>query len=155
MKASAVGRMPLFIFLIASFLLMGAVPQATAQSRLNDKDVEHLMSNLHSDVKSFRPVFDSALKKSAIRGTSQEKDARQLARQFEKQTEAMLNTFKEKKKADNAFQTVVGTAQQLDALVRQFGQQSPAAPAWARVQSDLDALYPAFGLTPPVGARAY
>jgi regulator of sigma D len=155
MKAIAVRKMPLFILLIASFLLMGAVPQTRAQSRLNDKDVEHLMSNLHSDVRSFRPVFDSVLKKSTIRGTSQEKDARQLARQFEKQTEAVRNTFRQKKKADNAFQTVVGTAQQLDGIVRQFGQQSPAAPAWARVQSDLDALYPAFGLTPPIGMHAY
>jgi hypothetical protein len=135
---------------LACLLLAGSFSRAQAQSRLSDKDVEHLMANLHDDVKSFRPVFDAAVKKSPIRRTSQEKDARQLVKQFERQTGVMLATFKDKKKADGAFQTVVGTAQQVDGVVRQLGPQSPAAPAWARVQGDLNALYPAFGMTAPV-----
>jgi hypothetical protein len=144
--------LPLIAALAVCVSLSGSFSSARAQTRINDKDVEHLMSNLHQDVKSFRPAFDAALKKSSIRRTSHEKDARQLAKQFEAQTGAMLSTFKEHKKADSAFQTVVGTAQQLDGVVRQLGSQSSAVPAWDRVQSDLNALYPAFGLTPPTAS---
>jgi uncharacterized damage-inducible protein DinB len=138
---------------MACLVLGGFFSTVQAQSRLSDKDVEHLMSNLHSDVQSFRGPFNSALNKSAIRKTSQESDAKHLAKQLESQTGSMLDTFKHKQKADDAFKTVLDTAQHLDGIVQQLGPQSAAAAPWARVQSAMNALAQSFGVTTPFGQQ--
>lgn len=134
--------------ILAVIVLLGALCTATAraQSRLNDRDVEHLMNNLREDVGSFRGPFESALKKSAIRKTTQESDARNLARRFDDESKEMLKTFQKKRKADQSFKTVNATAQQIDPIVRQLDPSSAALPAWGRVQSDLKALSAAFGV---------
>ena len=136
-----------FAVLTLGLIFLGIASTAQAQSRISDKDVERLMGNLHDDVKAFRSPFDAALKKSSIRKTSQEKDAKNLAKQFEKQTGDMLSTFKKNKKGDDAFRTVNSTYEQLDGIVRQLGPQSTAIPSWSKVQADLSALAPAFGAT--------
>ena len=48
----------------------------------------------------FRQNFANALKKSTIRRTSQEKDAKALADTFAKQANTALETFKHQQKAD-------------------------------------------------------
>lgn len=143
-----------FAILILGLLFLGISSSAQAQSRISDKDVEHLMGNLHSDVKTFRSPFEAALKKSPIRKTSQEKDAKNLAKQFEKQTGDMLSTFKQTKKGDDSFRSVNDTYEQLDAIVRQLGPQSTVIPSWSKVQADLSALAPAFGATVAVQPAA-
>ena len=125
-------------------LLSGAT--AAAQSRISDKDVEHLMENLREDAKRFQDPFKDALGKSSIRKTSQERDARELAKRFERQTDGMLQDFKRTHKGDAAFATVSSTAQQLDGIVLHLGPGSRAAGPWAKVQSDLSALAPAFNV---------
>ncbi|HLH35580.1 MAG TPA: hypothetical protein VKX41_12965 [Alloacidobacterium sp.] len=153
MKAATFMRKYFAVLITA--LLFGSFLPALAQSRLSDKDVQQLMNNLHNDVKAFRSPFNSALSKSPIHKTSQETDAKNLARQLENQTGDMLNAFKKNQKADDAFRSVNSTAQQLDSIVRKLGPQSAAAPAWAKVQNDLNTLNPAFGIsTPPTGAMA-
>jgi hypothetical protein len=72
----------------------------SAQSRLSDKDVQQHMKTLKDDAKKFRSSFNSALSKSTIRKTTQEKDAKTLAQNFEKQTNSMYETFKKGTKAE-------------------------------------------------------
>lgn len=142
-----------WIVVLAAAVILSGLPSA-AQSRLSDKDVQQLMSNLHNDVKAFRSPFNSALSKSPIHKTSQETDAKNLSKQLEKQTGDMLDTFKKKQKADDAFRSVNSTIQQLDPIVQQLGPQSAAAPSWVKVQGDLSALNPAFGVTQTANAQA-
>ena len=125
---------------------------ASAQSRISDKDVQHLMENLRDDARRFQDPFKAALSKSSIRKTSQEKDARELAKRFERQTDGMLQGFKRAHKGDASFSTVSSTAQQLDGLVLNLGPGSRAADAWAKVQADLSALAPAFNVPVASGA---
>src|SRR5260370_24507539 len=66
----------------------------SAQTRLNDKDVLQHMKNLKDDAKKFRSSFNSALAKSTIRKTTQQKDAKTLAQNFERQTDSMYEAFK-------------------------------------------------------------
>jgi len=77
------------------------VAQSTTPTpnRLGDKDLETVMSNLKADAKAFRSRFDSAIKKSSIRKTSQAKDAVNLASTLEKQASSALNELKKTKKA--------------------------------------------------------
>ena len=63
------------------FLLAG-LSGAHAQGRLSDKDLQRLMQNLKDDAQPFRQSFANALKKSSIRKTTREKDARALVDTF-------------------------------------------------------------------------
>jgi single-stranded DNA-specific DHH superfamily exonuclease len=121
-------------------------PPLNAQRRLNDKDVEAMMQNLRDDAKDFRPKFESALKKSTIRKTSQEKDAKSLISNFEKQTDAMFKEFKKSKKGDVAVETTLNNAQQIDKLLYslQIGPQIDSQ--WAKIRSELDRVSSAFGI---------
>src|SRR5262245_13845826 len=87
------------LMLVLALCCTLVIPSATAQ-RLSDRDVEALLGNLKSDTKKFRSSFNSAVSKSTIRKTSQEKDAKALVERFQKQTESALDEFKDKKKLD-------------------------------------------------------
>jgi len=123
------------------------IPLLSAQSRLSDKDVEALMENLRDDSKNFRPKFESALKNSPIRRTSQEKDAKGLVASFEKQTDAMFKEFKKTKKGDVAVETTLNNAQQIDRMIysMQFSPQITAQ--WRKIRTELDNVSNAFGIS--------
>lgn len=131
-------------FVLFAAMLFSSPYSATAQSRLSDKDVEHLMQNLRDDAKGFENPFRNALNKSAIRKTSQEKDARELSKRLTRQADGMLQGFKHNKKGEGALQAVTATVQQIDPIVENLGVASEAGQRWDRVHADLRALSPAF-----------
>ena len=88
----------------------------SAQTRLNDKDVLQHVKNLKDDAKKFRSSFNSALAKSTIRKTTQEKDAKTLAQNFERQTNSMYEAFKKSTKAEPYLQNCLDTARPIDNL---------------------------------------
>ena len=61
------------------------------------------MNNLKDGGKKFQSSFDSAPPKSTIRKTTQEKDAKSLAQNFEKQTNSMYGKFKKPQKAEPCY----------------------------------------------------
>ena len=77
-----------YLLILSVLLLLGAGGML-AQQRLNDKDVEETMKNLNEDAEQFRSQFDSAVSKSTIRNTDQEKQAKVLVEHFQKKTEDM------------------------------------------------------------------
>src|ERR1700758_5277975 len=93
--------------IFVSLMSISQAPVVYAQKRVSDRDVEALMKNLREDSKSFRENFDAALKKSAIRRTSQEKDAKGLIASFEKQTDSMFSEFKKTKRGDVAVEATI------------------------------------------------
>jgi hypothetical protein len=56
------------------------------------------------------------ISESTIRKTTQEKDAKALVTQFQKQTEGMLNEFKSTKKVDSALPLVLDSAAKIEKL---------------------------------------
>ena len=146
-------------FLILLVGLLGADRFAMAQGRLSDKDLQRLMENLKDDSQPFRQSFTNALKKSTIRKTSQEKDARALADTFAKQANNALNTFKHHQKADAAVGALVSTAAQIDPLVYSLQLDPQTTSRWERLRTELHQIAQAFGipepyLTPQAGASA-
>ena len=127
---------------------------ATAQSRVNDKDMESLMRNLRDDAKSFQPSFNDAVKRSVIRKTSQEKDAKNLVGHFVKQTDAMLNNFKGSKKADRDLPNVLGTAEQIDKIVSDLALNPQTTARWQKVRAELHQVASAYGMADPLDAVA-
>ena len=122
---------------------------AHAQVRLNDKDLEHMMKNLREDAKDFKSAFDASIHKSAIRNTSQDKDARGLAEQFESQADEMYKHFKGSKKADAYVWPVVRTAGDLDRLVYSLSLDSKTTLSWEKVRSELHQIAISYGVAEP------
>lgn len=134
----------------ALVVLMGFCPVSIhAQARVSDRDVEALMKNLKEDSKSFRENFDAALKKSAIRHTSQEKDAKGLVASFEKQTDSMFSDFKKTKRGDVAVETTISSAQQIEKLIYNLQLDHKTISQWEKVRSELDRVSGAFGIHAP------
>jgi hypothetical protein len=112
---SSVGTVIAFSVLVFSHVVIAQSTTPTP-NRLSDKDLETVMSNQKADAKAFRPRFDSAIKKSSIRKTSQAKDAMNLASTFEKQASSALNEFKKTKKGDS-FPAMLTTASQIEKIM--------------------------------------
>ena len=121
-------------------------PLGIAQTRMSDKDVENMMKNLKDDAGNFRSSFNSAVGKSTIRGTDQEKQAKTLVQNFQKQTEVMLDHFKDKKKADTEFASVRSSADEIDKLLAATPMGDKVASSWSKVKSELGTISGAFGV---------
>jgi len=137
------------IFLILVLGMLGADGSGLAQGRLGDRDLERLMQNVKDDAPPFRESFDNALKKSTIRKTSRERDARALADTFAKQANGALETFKHKRKAENAVAALVSTAGQIDALVYSLQLNTQTTAHWEKLRAELHLVAQAFGVPEP------
>ena len=125
-----------------------------AQSRVNDRDMESMMRNLKDDAKSFQPGFNDAVKRSVIRKTSQEKDAKDLVGRFVKQTDAMLNNFKRSRKADRDLPLVLGTAAQIDRIISTISLNPQTNSRWEKIRVELRQVANANGMADPLTASA-
>jgi hypothetical protein len=137
------------ICLILLFGLVGANKFAVAQGRLSDKDLQRLMQNLKDDAQPFQKSFANALKKSTIRKTSQEKDAKALTETFAKQTNTALEAFKRQQKADQEVVALVNTAAQIDPLVYSLQLNPQTTSHWERLRTELHQIAQAFGVPEP------
>jgi hypothetical protein len=126
---------------------------AGAQSRINDKDLARLMQNVKDDAQPFQKSFANALKKSTIRGTSREKDARGLADTFAKQSKQALETFQHKRKADDQVAAMVDTAGQIDSLVNQLSLSPTVTTQWEKLRTELHQVAEAFNVPESYQAR--
>lgn len=142
------------VLLIGAVLLSGlSFASARAQTRMTDKDVEATMKNLTEDTKTFRSAFDSSVGKSTIRHTSREKDAKTLVKNFQNQTQTLLNEFKKKKQANDYLPSVLDAAGQIDTLLRDVQLDSNTTMRWAKARADLDQIAAAHGMPTNSGSQ--
>ncbi|MBA2677635.1 MAG: hypothetical protein H0U76_04460 [Ktedonobacteraceae bacterium] len=120
--------------------------RAQAQTRVNDRDMEALMRNLHDDAKSFRPRFNDAIHKSTIRKTSQERDAKAMSATFDRQTVEFLDRFKRHRSGEAEFQTVMNTAEQLDGVVTSVDLGPSITAQWQKIRTELHQIASAYGV---------
>ena len=138
-----------FGFLVLLAGMVSASRPAVAQGRLSDKDLQRLMQNLKDDAQPFRQSFANALKKSTIRKTSREKDARALADTFAKEANQALETFKHNQKADQQVAALVNTAAKIDPLVYSLQLDMQTTSQWERLRTELHPIAQAFGVPEP------
>ena len=136
--------MRILSFLAIALLLTAGAFSTAAQDRLSDKDVANMMNNLKNDAKNFRPVWNKALSKSTIRKTSREKDARNLATQFQNQTEGMLRQFQSNKTADQSLPVVQQTARGIEQVKSDVSLGPAVDQQWAKIRTELDQIAQAF-----------
>jgi hypothetical protein len=135
--------------LMVLLCLLGADRLTLAEGQLSDKDLQRLMQNLKDDAGPFRQNFGNALKKSTIRGTSQEKDDKLLADTFAKQASTALETFKHQQKADQQVVDLVHTAAQIDPLVYSLQLDAQTRSRWERLRTELHQIAQAYGIPEP------
>jgi hypothetical protein len=129
--------------------LFSYVAQLGAQTRMSDKDVVNMMKNLVQDTKQFQSLFNSAISKSTIRKTSQEKDARATVQLFRNQTGSMLQIFQSKKKADTTLPSVLDSSQKIDKWLADVPLNSSVTTQWAKVKAELATLSDQFNIPGP------
>jgi hypothetical protein len=117
-----------------------------AQARLSDHDIENVMKNLKEDSKQFQSDFNSAIGKSTIRKTSQEKDAKAQVQLLRNQVDRMLDVFQDKHQADQTLPLVMATSKQIDEIFKNVQLGGSAAPAWAKCKSELTILATQFNM---------
>jgi len=131
---------------VAGLVFALAAASTRAQGRLSDKDLANLMGNLKDDSKSFKSPFNKALKKSAIRKTSRQKEGENLADRLEKQTGEMHAQFKKTKRAESELAVVRNTAAQLDSTVSTLNLGPQVVSRWEKIESELQQISAAFGI---------
>jgi hypothetical protein len=136
----------IFSLLTIALLLSAGALSTAAQDRLSDKDVANMMNNLKNDAKNFRGVWNHALSKSTIRKTSREKDARNLATQFQNQTEGMLRQFQSNKTADTSLPAVQQTARSIEQVKSDVSLGPVVDQQWTKIRTELDQISQAFKL---------
>jgi hypothetical protein len=134
----------IFSLLTIALLLSAGAFSTAAQDRLSDKDVANMMNNLKNDAKNFRQVWNHALSKSTIRKTSREKDARNLATQFQNQTEGMQRQFQSKKTADQTLPLVQQTARNIEQVKSDVSLGPVVDQQWTKIRTELDQIAQAF-----------
>ena len=134
------------VMMLATIVMTLAALVVWGQSRMTDKDVEETMQNLKNDAKHFESGFNSAIGKSTIHKTSQEKDAKALVKTFAQQTDSMHNVFKSSKKADASLPGVLDNAQKIDKLLGAVPLGGDVTSNWGRVKSELNSLASAFNM---------
>src|SRR6266849_7547214 len=96
-----------------------------------------MMGNMRSDTERFRSAFNDSVKKSTIRGTSREKDSKNLVTSFKNQVETMHRNFKDRQKADAELPVVLTTSNQIDQLLHDISFDDRTNSIWAKVKTEL------------------
>ncbi|MEI9979679.1 MAG: hypothetical protein WDN23_11910 [Edaphobacter sp.] len=147
----------MMLFILGLVIFVGSGCQiVAAQSRLDDKDLQHMLENLSGDAKSFRSTFVQALKQSSIRKTSRQKDAENLAMAFQKQTAGIADQFKHTKKVPG-LQEVSATADQIEKLISELQLNGETTVMWQKIKPELAHVESAFALSPeptPAGSSS-
>lgn len=134
---------------IAAATLLAFAGDATAHTRLSDKDLEKLIENLKKEAKKFAEPFKQDLAKSAIRRTSEEKAARQVAEQFAKRADRLLDQFHDKKRADTTLPALFESYGQLKNFMKEVAPSEKTQASWSRLAGAMEQLGTAFNYHPP------
>lgn len=106
--------------MFAMLLPYALVRPAHAQERLSDKDLEQRIKNVNSDIKTFHSTFNSAVGKTSIRKTTQEKDAKALV------------------------QNLLDSSNQIDKLLQSTQFDSATVGQWQKIKPQLKDIAVAF-----------
>lgn len=132
------------MLMILFFAFLGG--SVIAQTRVNDKDIEAMMKNLNQDAKKFTKSFNSGITKTSIRGTSREKESKQMVKVFEQQTADMLKNFKKNKKAEAEMQLVLRSADQIAQLLKEVQLDQLTVSNWQKLDEELNLLSKGLGI---------
>ena len=130
---------------IAAFLCLAAASQIQAQVvgqpyRLNDKEVERILTQIENQTKTFRKSLDSALDHSRVNGTRREDDINAFIKAFEEQTKHLRDRFKDHKSVAADVEAVLDRAAAIDSFMARQRLSGRAQEDWFALRGNLDEL---------------
>lgn len=139
-----------YLALIAIVCLAGASQihaQVVGQPyRLNDKEVERILTRIENQTKTFRKSLDSSLDRSRINGTRREDDINASMKAFEEQTKHLRDRFKDHKSVAADVQAVLDRAAAIDAFMARQHLRGRADEDWSALRGNLDELAQAYNV---------
>jgi hypothetical protein len=99
-----------------------------------------MLNNLKSDDKQFSSTFNSAVGKSTIRKTSQEKEAKALVQSFDKQSEAAPDKFKKNRHPDLELSNLLTSGTQISQLLVSTPMGDRTDADWSKIKSELSGI---------------
>src|SRR6266542_7167076 len=115
--------------------------------RLNDKELEKLISRIEKQSDKFRSSLDSALDKSRFNGSRREDDINAFVKDFYKETKQLHDNFDHHRSTTNDVQTVLDRASQIDQFMRRNRLKSNAQKDWSLLRTNLDELAQVYNVT--------
>ena len=137
---------------ICLICLTGTATQTRAQVvgqpyRLNDKEVERILTRIENQTKTFRKSLDSSLDRSRLNGTHREDDINSFIKAFEEQTKHLRDRFKDHKSVAADVQAVLDRAAEIDGFMTRQRLSGRAEEDWSALRGNLDELAQAYNVS--------
>jgi DNA repair exonuclease SbcCD ATPase subunit len=140
-----------YLALIAIVCLAGASQihaQVVGQPyRLNDKEVERILTRIENQTKTFRKSLDRSLDRSRLNGTHREDDINGFMKAFEDQTKHLRDRFKDHKSVAADVEAVLDRAASIDAFMVRQRLSGRAQEDWSALRGNLDELAQAYNVS--------
>lgn len=141
-----------YLALAVFVCLAGAVSQINAQVvgqpyRLNDKEVERILTRIENQTKTFRKSLDRSLDRSRLNGTNREDDINGFMKSFEDQTKHLRDRFKDHKSVAADVEAVLDRAAAIDSFMVRQRLSGRAEEDWSALRANLDELAQAYNVS--------
>lgn len=132
-------------------LAYNVTASSSVPTRVSDRDMIVLMRNLSDSAKRFKPRFDDAVQKSAIRKTTRQKQVKKQVEDLVRESDGLVKRFQKDRTGTTAFSEAVNTATQVDATVNSLNLGTRAMDSWQRVRLAVQQLASAYNMPAPFG----
>jgi hypothetical protein len=114
-----------------------------AARRINDRELEGVLSGLESSGETFKKSLETAMKKADLAG-GERKVAMDSADQLVRSTKELKKTVKDGKDAAGELGLIHSSFTSLQSLVAKYGLTGALAPSWAPLEAGLQKISGAF-----------
>jgi hypothetical protein len=137
---------------LAMFICLAGASRIQAQVvgqayRLNDKEVERILTRIENQTKTFRKSLDSSLDRSRLNGTNREDDINGFMKSFEDQTKHLRDRFKDHKSVAADVEAVLDRAAAIDGFMVRQRLSGRAEEDWSALRGNLDELAQAYNVS--------
>lgn len=128
-------------------LVASAQVRRTAQTRINDRQVEQIIRSIERRSDTFRKSFDAALDRSRLNGTNREDTINDDIKAFEAATNDLRSRFNGRTAVAADVDNVLNRAARIDVFMRNNLRQPRVQGDWTLLRSDLQRLATAYNVT--------
>ncbi len=140
MKFKKIITMAVFGALGVMGLVIGLQPEAYAQGRMNDRQVEQIIRSIEQRSDTFRSSVDSALDRSRLDDTNREDNINDFVRQFEEATDELRSRFNDRRAVAADVENVLSRAAVIERFMGTNLRQPTVRRDWNLLKGDLRRL---------------
>ena len=139
---------------LAVFICLAGASQIQAQVvgqayRLNDKEVERILTRIENQTKTFRKSLDSSLDRSRLNGTNREDRINEEVHQFRRAAgdlKSRVGNGRDLNRSADQARRVLDEAQQVNRMARPRWFDNRLASEWSGIEQELRFISDVYGL---------